>query len=63
MTHTLTNTTHRPENPETGSLEHWEATCSCGFKVTTTLGSGSFNRTTMFVENEMRGHTEFMNSK
>ena len=46
-----------------GQLAHVAAECSCGHRVTTTLGAGAFNRTESFARQEMAHHTAFMNAK
>lgn len=46
-----------------GQLAHVAAECSCGHRVTTTLGAGAFNRTEMFARQEMTFHVNFMNAK
>jgi hypothetical protein len=46
-----------------GSLAHVAAECSCGHRVTTTLGAGAFNRTESFARQELAQHTAFMNAK
>jgi hypothetical protein len=44
-------------------LAHVAAECSCGHRVTTTLGAGAFNRTESFAREEMAFHVNFMNAQ
>lgn len=72
MTTTTTKTeTHKltgpavfvPECPETGTLQHMRAECSCGFVASTTLGASVTpfgGRSGHFAEGEVAEHAAWM---
>lgn len=60
-THTATGpATFVPESPETGTLQHMRAECSCGFIAATTLGASTVFRSGTFAMTELAKHVEFM---
>ena len=61
--HKLTGTSWVEADEAAGSLDHWAAECSCGWKVGTTLGASSFECSDRFARAEMLDHVEFMNAK
>lgn len=46
-----------------GDLDHVFATCSCGYRVATSLGAGTFNRTTLFARQDLAQHIQWANAQ